>query len=43
MFMDYPKSVKGYHLWCLEPQFNKSIINWDIIFNEVEMTYRSRV
>src|SRR3954468_10936019 len=41
MFMGYPEGVKVYRLWCLEPGQNKSIISRDVVFNEVEMTFKT--
>ena len=34
LFLGYPKGVKGYKLWCLEPGINKCIISRDVIFYE---------
>lgn len=41
--MWYPKGKKAYKLWCLEPKILKCIISEDVIFNEIEMTYKSKV
>ena len=39
IFLGYPKGIKGYKLWCLEPGMRKCIINRDVIFNENVMGY----
>ena len=39
IFLGYPKGIKGYRLWCLEPGMRKCIISRDVIFNENVMGY----
>ncbi len=34
IFIGYPKGVKGYKLWCIEPGQGKCIISRDVQFNE---------
>lgn len=36
-FVGYPKSVKGYKLWNLEPTGQRCIISRDVTFNEQQM------
>jgi len=43
MVLGYPKGVKTYKLWCFELGFKKCIINKNVILNETEMTYKSKV
>lgn len=43
MFLGYPKGVKGYHLWCLEPRFKKCIIRLKVVFNKIEMAHKPKV
>lgn len=40
--MGYPKSVKGYRLWCLEPSKRRCIVSKDVVFNKLEMTNISK-
>ena len=37
IFLGYPKGVKGYKLWCLEPGYKRCINSRDVVFNEFEM------
>src|SRR3954463_402737 len=40
MFMGYPKGVKAYRLWFLEPGHRRCITSRDVVFNEVKMTFK---
>ena len=40
MFTGYPKGVKAYRLWCLEPGHRRCIISRDVVFNEAEMAFK---
>ena len=42
MFLGYPQGVKGYRLWCLEPEHKRCIISHDVVFNESEMAYKTK-
>lgn len=39
VFIGYPKGVKGYKMWCTEPDKQKVIISRDVVFKENEMPY----
>lgn len=43
MFLGYPKGVKTYKLWGLKPRFKKYIINQNVVIDETEMVYKSKV
>lgn len=34
VFLNYPEGVKGYQLWCVEPEKEKYIISRDVMFGE---------
>ena len=36
VFLGYPKGVKGYRLWSMEPSGAKVIISWDVVFDEMK-------
>ena len=38
VMLGYPKGVKGFRLWCLEPGNQKLLISWDVIFEETRMS-----
>lgn len=40
IFVGYPKGVKRYRLWCLEPGHQKCVISRDVTFNETQMGYK---
>lgn len=40
MFLGYLKGVKAYRLWFLEPGHRRCIISRDVVFNEVETTFK---
>ena len=40
MFLGYLEGVKAYRLWCLEPGHRRCITSQDVVFNEVEMTFK---
>ncbi|KAL3623657.1 hypothetical protein CASFOL_032473 [Castilleja foliolosa] len=37
IFLGYPTGVKGYRLWCIEPNERRMVISRDVTFNELEM------
>lgn len=41
IFIGYPKGVKHYMLWCVEPRNHRCIISRDATFNEQVMGYKS--
>ena len=34
IFLGYPKGVKGYKLWCIEPGEKGALVSRDVVFNE---------
>uniref|UniRef100_A0A803NRR5 CCHC-type domain-containing protein n=1 Tax=Cannabis sativa TaxID=3483 RepID=A0A803NRR5_CANSA len=42
LFLGYPKGVKGYKLWCLEPRYKKCLLSRDVVFREDEMAMKSK-
>lgn len=42
VFIGYPRGVKGYKLWCLEPGEQKCIISRDLVFDKSKMGYQSQ-
>jgi len=42
IFLGYPEGVKGYKLWCLEASYKRCLVICDIVFNEVEMAYKTK-
>lgn len=38
----YPVGVKGYRLWCLEPDQKKIITSRDVVFEEIKMPYKNK-
>lgn len=41
IFLGYLEGVKGYKLWCIEPGNEKCRISRDVVFNEVEMSFKT--
>lgn len=39
VMLGYPQGVKGYKLWCTEPEMGKVIISRSVVFNETQMPY----
>lgn len=39
IFVGYPKCVKGYRLWCMEPEKQKVIVSRDVLLKKNRMPY----
>ena len=37
VMLGYPRGVKGYRLWCIEPSNGKIVLSRDVVFMEDEM------
>ena len=37
------KWVKGYKLWYLEDGFKRCLVSRDVVFNEAEMAYKTKL
>lgn len=40
IFLGYPEGVQDHRLWCLEPGHMRCITSQDVVFNEVDMSFK---
>ena len=36
------EGVKGYKFWCVEAGFKRCLVSRDVVFNEIEMAYKTK-